>query len=368
MYETDPNIKRKNRSPLRVIVNVWGCMLALVMLGLGAGLGVLAAIFVGPQLLGFDLTATAFAQRSNAIATNQANLELQMQHIHGTETAFAFDIESTQIMLNNEEELIGQTATQSAQNVIATHTASAVQDAQRRTQIANDFVATQAALEANATHVELDFRNTQAAMGIEVPTAQANLAATATPVAMTIFEMSEIDLNTTDWNVSNPDDWQVTNDGLVTLTNGAWITNDRLEFQFDDAYTVEFLMSPAATINADYWLIFSLGDDDGLAAHFHAETLTVTEVGMYRFDNTLLDDSNALTTGSMTVIQRIAAETPLTDLTRFSIQINTENDTVSLQIGDEALLAVPNLTVADAALGVQLPAQARLLSLAVKNE
>jgi len=364
MHPTEPNIKRKNVSPMRVIVNQWGCLLALVMLGLGAGMGLLGAIFVGPELLGFDLTATALMDRELALAATDVDLDVREQNAISEATGFALDVQATQAILGNEEDLLAQTATQSAQNIIATNTASAVQNAQRQTQVANDFAATQSALNANATQIEIDFRNTQAALG--VGNAQSDNNVVSTPLPRYTFDMTEFDFSNSLWQLSAPDDWDNNQNGLLAVSDGAWLRESEARilsnYGFDIAYTIEVTLTPATVTEEDYWVLFDIGEETGLAAYFHSETLSVREVGLYSFDVSLLDDS--LTIDSpLTVIQRNAANVALSGQTQLAVTI--AGQTVSFSVNEEVVFTADGITIETGAIGVQLPAQSTLLSIGV---
>ncbi|MEO1286847.1 MAG: hypothetical protein AAFV93_03700 [Chloroflexota bacterium] len=268
-----PPNKRKNTSPLRVIVNQWGCLLALIMLGLGAVVGLLGAIFVGPQLLGFDLTATALGEQEIVLAATKVELDEQAQDAISRATSFALDVQSTQAILNNNADLLVQTATQSAQNISATATANANLNVQRQTQVANDFASTQAALNANATQVELDFRNTQSALGIDNTQAQSdnNLV---TPSARYSFDFSQFTFSTTAWQLSSDDNWRIVDIGIEAITEGAYLVEAQSRIlpnnNFSDSYTVTADIRPAISTNAEYWLIFGLDNTRGYVAHFVA--------------------------------------------------------------------------------------------------
>lgn len=365
MQSTEPNIKRKNQSPMRIIVNRWGFLLGFLMLGLGVAMGLLAAIFVGPALLGFDVTATALMEQEIALVATQVELDVQAQDALVRATGFALDVQATQAIINNNADLLDQTATQSAQYIVATHTASAIQNSQRITQVANDFIATQAALNANATQVDIDFRNTQAALGIG--SAQSDSNPRATPLPGYHFDMTNFDFDSAIWQLSDELAWQASNIGILANSESAWIRESDTRILssngFEDTYTIEALISPATVVDADYWILFSMTEESGLAAYFHANTLTVNQLGLYRFDLSQLDDS--LDIDNLTLIQDNTADVSLTGQTQFSVRI--EGEIITLFIGDEAVLEVNDVPVESGAIGVQLPAQSTLLSIAVND-
>lgn len=372
MHPTEANIKQKNQSPMRIIVNRWGFLLGFLMLGLGVAMGLLAAIFVGPQLLGFDVTATALMEREIVLVATQVELDTQAQDALARATGFALDIQATQAILNNNADLLDQTATQSAQHIIATNTASAVQNVQHRTQVANDFVATQAALNANATQVDIDFRNTQTALGIENSDSQISLEevqAAATALGTYIFDMSEVELDSNKWQIPNESDWQVGNTGRIAINDGAILIGNILPNYFwfygsEDDYTIEATIIPATVVDADYWILFSMTEESGLAAYFHADTLNITEVGLYRFELSQLD--GLLTVDELSGVQDDADAVSLSGQTQLSVTV--EGEIVTLSIGDEVLLQSSNVPVESGAIGVQLPAQSTLLSIEVSED
>ncbi len=359
-----PPIKRKNQSPLRVIVNQWGCLFGLVMLGLGAAMGLLGAIFVAPTLLGFDLTATALNDRSIVMAATEVELNDRAQNAISQSTAFALDVQSTQAILNNDADLLAQTATQSSQNINATSTAVVVQNVQRQTEIANDYAATQAALNANATRIQLDFRNTQTALGVENPQTQQNIV--ATPAGRYSFDFTQFDGNSNAiWQLEG--NWTSTEDGLaVRSANGSIVETSAqilTDYNFINSYTITANIIPAIAMSADYWVIFSLTDDIGLAAHFRAETLTLSEVGLYQFTRSQLD--NVLTTDDLTVLRRNPANLTLNSQTEIRIIVDDRLMTVS--IDGNSVLETQGIPIPLGAIGIQLPEEAILRAISVSD-
>ncbi|GAB5492085.1 MAG: hypothetical protein Phog2KO_23000 [Phototrophicaceae bacterium] len=371
MYNEEPNIKRKNVNPLRVIVNQWGCLFGLVMLGLGVAMGLLGAIFVGPQLLGFDMTATALMEREIILASTEVDLSVRESDANAQATNFALDSQATQAFMNNDANLLAQTATQSAQNIVATNTASAVQSAQRQTQIANDYVSTQAALNANATQVSIDFRNTQSALGINNSNAQSSADNTVAGTALPrySFDMRVIDLNTTNWQLSNRLAWENTSEGIIALTNGARLIEQSPRIlannNFDTAYTITADIRPATALNTAYWILFSVGDEVGLGAYFQADTLAINDVALYQFTSAQVRGSETLNPANMSIIQRNIIDEPLSSQTQLSVEVN--GDVVSIMINGEAFLQINNMTLELGSIGVELPAQASLMSISVDD-
>lgn len=375
MQSPDPNIKRKNTSPLRVIVNTWGCLLALFMLLIGTALGLVGAIVVAPQVLGFNLTATALGEEAIVLAATDADLDFRADEIDAAGTALAFAQEGTRAVLNNRADLLDQTATQSAGNVIATNTAAAVQNVARQTQIANDFDSTQAALQSNATQAALDFRNTQAALGIvptdtdETENIGASSVATSTPLPRFTFDTRGVAIDSERWLLSSPDEWRADNTGWTALSDGAWLleTTPRIaeSTSLDTPYTLAVDIRPATGFAGDYWVLFGVGDDTGLAAYFRTETLTITEAGLYQFEVSELANDDALFTDNLTVLGRASAETTLGEQTQLRIEL--EATEIRLVVADTVLLRADSESIPQGRFGVQLPQDATLRSIGVEN-
>lgn len=370
MHATEPNLKRKNRSPLRIIVNQWGCLLAFVMLGLGAGFGLLAAIFVGPQILGFDVTATALMEREIILAATAADLDNRAQDANAQATVRALDALATQAILNNDIDLLNQTATQSQQNIVATTTASAAQSAQRQTQVANDFTSTQAALNANATQVELDFRNTQAALGITVPSAQ-NVAQTSANCESSTSFTTEIATFENDWIRSDTTDWDSVT-GLRALVDNAWLLENATDNQslvfcdYSNTYRIEYTLRPVASTEDAYWFFFGVNQNDGLAMYIRTEMINIVEVSLYQFDMLALQDDNLTLDDSLTVISRVSANTALSSQVNFQIDI-VEERIIRLIVADTLLLEVSGFQFDSGRVGAQLPEGAVLETISISN-
>jgi hypothetical protein len=111
LYDTDPGLpKRKNQSPLRVIVNRWGCLLGGFMLGAGVIVGLALAILFGPQLLRFDATATVLAELEIMLAATDAELRQREQDTSALSTDLVRDNLATEVALQNAAALLDQTA------------------------------------------------------------------------------------------------------------------------------------------------------------------------------------------------------------------------------------------------------------------
>ncbi len=206
-------------------------------------------------------------------------------------------------------------------------------------------------------------------MGINNAESQSEPSINETALPRYSFDMSEIDLNNSIWQLSNRDAWDNTTSGIIALSDGARLIEQSPRILsnngFDTVYTITADIRPATALNTDYWLLFSIGDETAYAAYFQAETLAVNQVALYRFDAELLSNSAPLSPDSMTIIQRTAANSPLTSQTQLSVQVDA--DSVSILINDDIILEATNLSLETGAIGVQLPAQASLSSISVDN-
>lgn len=199
----EPNIpKRKNKSPLRVIVNAWGCLLGVIMLGAGLLVGFAGAVFFAPVILGYNETATAQAEFATRLAiTQQAqqqrdnDLQLRESGLLIDTTNQAMQAQGTREALDYSGVLLDQTATQSQQRIFATQTASVAQSNQLRTEIANNATATQNTIFQQATNAAQQFRLTEDALNnqsgrnndesrVVVAQAQATLTPTSTQLLL----------------------------------------------------------------------------------------------------------------------------------------------------------------------------------------
>jgi hypothetical protein len=341
MAYTEPT-KRKNQSPLRVIVNAWGCLLGLIMLGLGGAVGLLGAIFVAPQLLGFNLTATALAEHEIVLAATIVDLDERARNAEAQATNFAFEVQATQALILNEYELLGQTATQSSSNISATGTALAEANVQRQTEIALDYRATQAQLQENATDAEIDFRNTQAALGIP-QASSSNLVRNPYDLRMGLDESI--------WQVSSASDWQATEDGLEAIREDAWLLEQEAILLQNGDYALELHFQPNTQANSDYWL-FIIGADSNLAIYFHAQANRMLEAAFYSFDFASLENG-ALSLDSTALISRVAVNQTIAEDIR--TELLHEGQWLRLVLDGQVLMLTDQAAVTNGRFGVQMP-------------
>jgi hypothetical protein len=355
MSYPEPPIKRKNQSPLRVMVNAWGCLLGLVMLALGGAVGLLGAIFVAPQLLGFNLTATALVEQEIVLASTAVDLEQRAQNAEASATSFFYEVEATRAVMLNEFGLLGQTATQSSQNISATATAIAANSMERQTQVALDYRGTQAQLEANATQAGINIQNTQQALGIPqvVSTEASNISAqSANPYDF------QVGLDETVWQVSNAVDWQRSENGLLALSEDAWLIERETSLLQAGDFTIEVLLQHTNEANSEYWLLLA-SDEANLAIYLKAEANLVVEAAFFNFELLSLQ-SGALALENSSLISRVAVRTSLGDST--SLQIIREGSWLRVILDGQVLLLTEAETLTNGHFGIQMPLGATLQS------
>src|SRR5688572_14136390 len=111
------NDKRKF-TPRIPMMNVWGCLFGLVMLGFGLISGGVLGLSALPYLFNYDVTQTVAWVKIHLMETRQAdteailNITAQAAMNQGTQAAMNF--EATQFSLGNANALLNQTATQSS--------------------------------------------------------------------------------------------------------------------------------------------------------------------------------------------------------------------------------------------------------------
>jgi hypothetical protein len=392
LHDTQPHpLKRKNVSPLRVIVNKWGFLLGGLMLGLGVIVGLAASLFVVPPVLGFDLTSTALAEREIMLAATDADLVQRDRDAVERETQFALNAQATSLDLFNAESLLDQTATQSANYIMATNTANAVADVRQRTQIALDHDATQVQLQTNATEAQLDFQNTQAALsgqggGFNAQSLQVTVNPTATsipptptstimlpppsntPAADISAASVESDLragfDTQNWR-DYGNAWEAVEQGLQAVQNNAVLLSNDARWADDFTLTVE--VAPAIVLESTYTLLLNIVAEDVLAVRIHTSGLAADRIELVQLRVDFQDGFQFLS-GFGTVLAEVDVESNvlLTSKTRFSTTI--ADGTVIVTLNDTEILSAElpaNLEAGQ--VGVILPQGSILQSISVQE-
>lgn len=388
-YDTQSNPpKRKNVSPLRVIVNKWGCLLGGLMLAMGVIVGLAASMFVIPSLLGFDSTSTALADREILLAATDADLNQRDRDALERETQFALDAQATGLDLSNAESLLNQTATQSANNIVATATADAAENARQRTQIALDFVATQAELQRNATQVQLDFQNTQAALGVgefdsqsvstiavtptatplpPTPTSTVMLPPPSdTPAPTAIAIHIETDLTTgidSLYWLASDDSWEQNERGIQAERNNAVLWSRAATWH--ENFTLAVDIAPAIVLESTYTLLLNIANEDVIAVRIEVNGLAANRVQIVQ-SQVGFDADTPFDIGLGMVIAESTVDELLTSETRFAVTIETRAVTVYLNDFEILTADLPD-DLALGQVGVVLPQGSILQTISVQE-
>lgn len=394
--------KIRNR---RAIANFYGCLLGLAMLFAGLAAGMLGTYIIAPLLYQWDLTEIAVWNNANRIGTQQANAastqnaillqtagaQLLTADANRTQSAqnvrratdIAMMLVGTEAALLNERNLLQGTATQSAQNIIATRTALAVDNARQMTQIALDYNATQAQLQQNATEVELSFQQTQAAINDNAtaisdqnassaqpeltadvesvaqialptetailptdtpepapdtatptvtntpspePTATATTAPSQTPVPTATQDPNIIDLE--QWELSDDLDWSVEEDGLRAQVSGAWLLSRET---YEGNYSLDLNFLPAFADSSEYLILLNTPEaGDGILLRLSAVGLQIRQVGLFLFPVTVLEEPQSLSLADLRALDTQQTDLRLTGENELTVQWQARQIVVSL--------------------------------------
>lgn len=386
MLTSDTRPSAPFRSPLRNLTSLWGCLFVFLLIAFGASLGLAGAVFVGPSLLGYDRTATALLDEAQRLAATDAELSVQAGNLRATGTQQALGRVATDSALNNLAALVGQTATQSVQNVQATRTADAARDAAQRTQIALDYQATQNQLSRNATQVELDFRQTQAALpaGVALTATPGSFGAQAAPpptatslpptTAPTLTLPPSVipppsdtpsptvqpfainadfsgGIPASGWQVSAADDWAQNQ----AARDGAWVLSER---SVRVPATFEVTYRPAAALSKSYALLFAVDESGGLALIVDTDSLDIASIGLYAFERAQLDDE-PFEPQDLTPVRVRDFQRSVEGQARLTLSV-TQTQVFVVLDGVSVLSASLPLERQVGAVGVQFPQDARL--------
>ncbi len=395
------NMKPKHLFSNRVLINAWGCALALIMLGAGITLGLAGAIIFGPGLLGYDATATALADRAVQLGATEADFVQRGRDTDALLTQIARDASATSAFLSNNQVLLQQTATQIARDVQATQTSQAVQSAQQRTQIALEATSTQAQLQRQATESALQFQQTRAALGDDVtlasgqmvtqqavpitapatvtalPSSTPTRAATTTPTyllppsdtpsptssALLLDESFTQGVSSDVWQSAMNADWFAgTQQGVQATRDGAWLLS---EARFGGDYQLQVELLPRLWQQESYWLLFGVTDERGYAVAFDVQERTLQRVTLYQFDPPLLTRNTPLSAETALQLETTEAAVPFNE-DGVALHIGLRGGLLSVML-DETLLLETALPIAPGQVGLQVPAGTDLNALRVER-
>ena len=298
--------------------------------------GSLAAVLVvavfTPMLRDNEAVATALQETAAIVNLTAAFNDSQM-----------LDNQRTQLAQENDQQLIQQTSTQSALNVLATRTANSFQNQQQATQVALDYIATQSALNQQATQIELDFQSTR--VGIDGAEVQSQVAArTPTPTALLYDDFrggSRSDL----WQFNAPD-WGFQNGQVIANSESAVMLSQQT---VSVNYRADVTLQP--TIGDTVLLLNVRGAAPGIAIRFLADASQFGLVSVH-----LLNTGESL---PIDFAQNVpfAAQVISQPFTAMPLSIEVRGSQITVLMNNEAVLTTDiGFTLSQGNIGVQLPA------------
>lgn len=364
--DTKTSTQRQTNQPKR---NPKPWLWALVLL-LFTTIGVFTGVILyQPGLLGLvrvgDQAGTDTAFAENAAQTAQGFLSTQSA-LEGTALANQGQqqaLQGTSAALGNRENLLGQTATQQALNIITTATAAAISNAQQATQAALNFQGTQAALIQTATQVQRDFQATQTALIGMMPTPLVTAISYANMLTLDSGFVTGSETNQWDALPSSPAFALTGENTLLALTPNATLTTAWGDFGLNYTLDAELLLVPTLNGSGDQFYDFVFGmAETGYALRLTIRDGAVISGQIVGFDAVALP--NGLTVDAARVYGSAAG-----------VQIPAERLNVRLQISGGLVTAAVNgqnilsasLPVAQVvgAVGVQVPQAAQIVRLRI---
>lgn len=331
--------KHDQRTTRRISL-VMTCLMTFMALALGFALGaallLVFAVPVGLDLFGINSTSAALYQTQFFVdKTGQANEQRLL------------DLQRTQAALNNERQLLGQTATQNLLDRQATQTANVINNIQQQTQIAINYDNTKVALNQLSTEVALNFLATRAAINRD------STAVGAPPLSLNpnlVLDMAEWDFYG-DWSNGSSDGWRA--NGIAGIKS---LRDDFSSFRLD------VLIRPTA--NGRYYLFF-LGADWNAVASFVVENNQLISVKLDRFTGggdisrgDLLPVSNNL----IQLVEKPLSQ-PVPDTTTLTLQMTNSQLAVSYEGQIVVEASVSDLS--SGALAIQVTSGTTLMSVQI---
>jgi hypothetical protein len=307
---------------------------------------------------------------------------------------------ATDAYLENNRLLLQQTATRSDRDIRATQTVRAVQDAQRRTQIALEATSTQAQLQRQATDSALAFQQTRTALGEDVTASPENTApqgivpqqvasvtppAPATAIPQTLpadtpvvlippsdtpyATPSGLLLETTFsqgfdddiWLTGMRSDWFADTDGIQATRDQAWLLSEEL---FGGDYGIEIQMTPRLWQRESYWLLLGMMTDSGYAIQYQVEDKTLRQVRLYLFESSVLTADSSLSADTAIQLETESVEVDFSG--SVTLRAILRGGQLTVMLGDEVLMETA-LAVTTGQIGVQVPAGTELNMLRVEQ-
>lgn len=269
------------------------------------------------------------------------------------------DLLNTQVSLDNFSALLGQTETQQVFNNLSTITALAVGNAQQATRAAEDFAATQAALQQLSTQVQQEFEATQAAITGSLATIEANQP----PTNILILD-GDFVRGTEGTNRASPSSvWAASDTGaLIAQTPNATVLTRQ------SSYPQEFLVNVgivAADTSTYYDILLGISENGvGTTIRIYHDGTQVTNAALYAVsfrdlasaDGILVNDSQSLAS---------AASLNLPDR-EIALTARVEEQNLTVDINGVPVFETQTPTpLSEGAIGVQLRSGAQLQVLQV---
>jgi len=355
----------------------------------------------------YETQAAELEARGQALSATEVELQNALSQYTGFATQSALDLRLTSISQQNDGQLLQQTATQSAQNIIGTQNALVANNRQQQTQVALDYDSTQAALQQNATQVELNFRATRAALG--APNSQ-NSQSTAVPNVVTAtvspsltprpsttpqpmltpqptstvaqaqslatiqplpFDPLTPTPNTSQLVLSLADGipnalqasldggtagWERRNNGLSVTQNSAWLITRTL---FSDNIMFGVSFQPSITAAADYDLLLNVGGTNALLVRLKTQNLRATQISVYK--------TNGLPPFNIVGVRPLQeADVELSLGANTSLTALVQDGKLTVLSGERILIDGVDVSFfTTGAIGVQLPRDATLLEFSI---
>lgn len=356
-----PSTKRK-RNPKPWL---WALVLLLfTTVGVFTGVilyqpGLLGLVRVGDQAGTDTAFAEGAAQTAQGFLSTQSALEGTALANQGQQQA----LQGTAAALNNRENLLGQTATQQALNIITTATAAAISNAQQATQAVLNFQGTQAALVQTATQVQLDFQATQTALIGMMPTPLVTPLSYANMLTLDSGFVTGSETNQWDALPSSPAFALTGENTLLALTPNATLLTAWGDFGIDYTLNAEIIPVPTLIGSGDlyYDVLFGLAEA-GYALRLTVRDGAVVGAELHGFDAAAvpagLTVDSTRTYGSVQGFQ-IPAE-------RLNVRLQISGGSVMAAINGQNLLSValPGVQVVGA-VGVQVPQGTQIVRLRI---
>ncbi len=267
---------------------------------------------------------------------------------------------NTQVSLDNYSALLGQTETQQVINDFSTLTAVAVNSELQATRAAENFAATQAALQQLSTQVQQEFLATQAAISGSLATIQANQ-----PQQNILIVDGDFVRGTESINSASPSPvWAVSDTGalIAQAANSTVLTR---RSSYPQQFTVNIgLVAGSTSSYYDVLLGMNRDTNTGSLLRIYHDSTQVTSVSLYAIDFARLNQPDGiLVDDNQALVSAQSLNLPGRDIA-VMISINGQDITVEVN-GTPALQTKTPTPSSAGSIGVQLRSGAQLQVLQV---